>query len=176
MHKVIYFENDSQGKSYCAGHIYYDFLDYAFARTDYFMLVYVDYYGKGYTKCQKYFRDALNPFKIKNRTNPSWPGTPKTFCRDTSYDIVFYRNCEEAKNILKRTTCLSDWSRPEFPEDLAFFKGNKCWSFSVGHEGLGAIIDADENDLDFIELRGLSSRKKALIIEDAVSDIYDEHF
>jgi len=43
MDKVLYFKNDDQQRDYCAGKAYRAFLEYAFARTDYFMLVYVNY-------------------------------------------------------------------------------------------------------------------------------------
>lgn len=173
MEKVIYFNNDDQKTDYCAGQTYFDFLDYAFSKTDYFMLVYVNYYGKGYTRQQKYFKKTLEPFKVKSRSNPSWPGTLKTFSKNSSYKVVFYKNDERAKQLLKECNCLSDWSRPVNPEDLAFFKGNKCWFYSVGHEKIAAIIRADKEDLDFVESTGLASRSKAKIRDDYF-DAYDE--
>ena len=158
MDKIIFFDNDDQREDHCVGEIYYNFLDYAFEKTDFFMLVYVNYYGKGYTKTMKSFRDELKPYKVKSRTNPSWPGTLWTICPNTTYKVVFYRNCAEAKEILKRVNCLSAWSCPSYPQDLAFFKGNQCWAYSVGHETMGAIIHADEEDLDFVERLGLAKR------------------
>ena len=171
--KVIYFLNDDQHKDYCAGQVYYDFLDYAFEKTDYFMLVYINYYGKGYTKQQKYIKNALNKYKVKSRSNPSWPGTLQMECPNTTYKIVFYKNQEEAKAILKEVNCLSDWSG-RYPEDLAFFKGNQCWFYSVGHEMIAAIIHADKNDIDFLEANGLAKRKNAFIPDDNYFDAYDE--
>ena len=126
MDKVIYFKNDEQKKDYCYGKTYFDFLDYAFKRTDYFMLVYVNYYGKGYSQIKKSYRKALKPFEIKSRTNPSWPGTLGQICPNTTYKIVFYRNSEKAKGILKNVEGISQWTSPSYPEDLAFFKGNQC--------------------------------------------------
>ena len=37
----------------CSGQAYYDFIDYAFSICDYFMLVYVNYCGKGFPKTMK---------------------------------------------------------------------------------------------------------------------------
>ncbi len=173
MNKVIYFNNDDQRIDFCTGQVYYDFLDYAFKKTDYFMLVYINYYSEGYTKRQKYIKNALKKFKVKSRTNPSWPGTLKVVCPNTTYKIVFYKNCEEAKSILKEVDCLSAWSGGN-PEDLAFFKGNQCWFYSVGHEKIAAIIHADENDLVFLEEKGLAKRENAFVAQDDYFDAYDE--
>lgn len=175
MDKVIYFNNDNQRKDYCYGKVYFDFLDYAFEETDFFMLVYVNYYGKGYTKMMKYFKNALKPFKVKSRANPSWPGTLQTHSPDTTYKIIFYRNAEEAKRYLKKVMCLSDWSRPSYPQDLAFFKGNQCWFYSVGHEKIAAVIHATEKDIDFVETHGLAQRDAAYYPKSTCFDAYDEN-
>lgn len=173
MDKVIFLNNtvpNSNGyidRKYCA------FLDYAFSKTDFFMLVYVNYYNKGYSKHQKYFRDALNKYKVKTRTNPSWPGTLKSICPNTSYKIVFYKTTEEAKNILKEVSHISAWTRG-YPEDLAFFIGNECWFYSVGHENIAAVIHASEEDINFLESNGLANRKDAYIPKDNYFDAYDE--
>ena len=173
MDRVIYFKNDDQQKDYCRGEIYYDFLEYAFSKADYFMLVYVNYFGKGYTAKQKYFKKALEKFKVKSRSNPSWPGTLKTFARDTTYKIVFYKTCEEAKKVLREVDGLSDWSGPN-PEDLAFFKGNQCWFYSVGHERIAAIIHANSLDVDFLESHDLANGAHAFVPKDDYFDAYDE--
>ena len=129
------------------------------------MLVYVNYYGKGYSKTAKQIMNNLKMFKVKSRTNPSWPGTPGTCANNTSYKVVFYRNTNEAKEILKQVNCLSDWSYPA-PQDLAFFKGEDCWFYSVGHEKIGAIIGATQCDFDFLELNNLAKRSDAKVVSD----------
>ena len=174
MEKVIYFNNDDQRLDRCTGQLYFDFLDYAFSKSDYFMLVYVNYYGKGYTKTMKSIKASLAPFKIKSRTNPCWPGTLNTFCPNTTYKVIFYKNTEKAKEILKRVSCLSDWSRPSFPEDLAFFKGNQCWFYSVGHEKIAGIIHATDEDIDFVHSMGLALREDAYVPKSHCFDDYDE--
>ena len=173
MNKVIYFKNDNQTKDFCFGKTYFDFLDYAFSKSDYFMLVYINYYNNGYTKEQKYFRDSLKKYKVKSRTNPSWPGTLGMKCQNTTYKIVFYRTDVEAKNILKQITSLSDWCGTN-PEDLAFFKGNQCWFYSVGHEKIAAIIQADEADIEFVVSKGLALRENAFVPKDNYFDSYNE--
>lgn len=173
MTKYIYFKG-CQVEDFCCGKIYYSFVDYAFSQSDYFMLVYVNYYGKGYSKIMKDFKKSLQPFKVKSRTNPTWPGTPYTYCANTTYKIVFYRNDIKAKEILKKVNKLSDWSRPDYPQDLAFYKGNNCWSFSVGHENIAGILNPTERDIDFLEKNNLALAKDVGIDTDNYYDFYNE--
>lgn len=174
MEKVIFFENYNQSKCLCSGDRYFHFLDYAFACADFFMLVYVNYYGKGYSAIMKNFKKELEPFKVRSRTNPCWPGTPGTYSVNTTYKIVFYRTDEKAKVILKKVTSISDWKNPYYPQDLAFFKRNKCWFYSVAHENIAAIIRPTEKDLEFLEAHQLSCPMNT----DPLSEYYrsfDEH-
>ena len=165
MEKMIFFESD------CSGQYYDDFLDYAFSSNDYFMLVYVNYKQRGYTQTQSYFKKALSPYKVKTRTNPSWPGTLRTIRPNATYQIVFYRTDDEAKKLLKEMRSLWDWSSPQNAEDLAFFKGDQCWFYSVGHEKIAAIIHANKNDRIFITSLGLTVRN---IDYDPYYDAYNE--
>ena len=174
MNKVVYLKKECLQEDAYSRKLYFDFLDYAFSKADYFMLVYVNYYGKGYTNQQKHFRDSLKKFKVKSRNNPSWPGTPKTFSRGTTYKITFYKTSEDAKEILKEVSCLSSWSRPINPEDLAFFKGNQCWFYSTGHEKIAAIIHADNEDIEFLISKGLATREAVSIPTDNYFDSYNE--
>lgn len=139
----------------CEGQVYRDFIDYAAKKTDYFMLVYKNLFGKGFTKRHDYFRKKLNRFKVKSRSNPSWPGTLGQVAPDTTYRVVFYKNTPEAIEVLKEVQGMGDWDLPN-PEDLAFFKGNQCWFYSVGHEMIQGIIHADKEDLKFVEEKGLA--------------------
>ncbi len=95
---------------------------------------------------------------------------------NTTYKVAFYRCDICAKEILEKMNCLSDWSSPDHPQDLAFFKGNQCWFYSVGHEKIAAVIHATDSDLDFLEKAGLASRAKAHILECEYFNKYDEIF
>ncbi|MBQ2933304.1 MAG: hypothetical protein IJE02_01640 [Clostridia bacterium] len=174
MDKVIYFNNEGQKVDNCSGQVYFEFLDYAFRESDYFMLVYVNYYGNGYSKTMKLFKNELKPFQIKSRSNPRWPGVLETFSPQTTYKIIFYKNKPEAKEVLKRVAKLSDWSAPSYPQDLAFFKGNKCWFYSVGHEKIAAIIHATDKDIDFVESKNLATREMVFEPTDNYFNAYDE--
>ncbi len=156
------------------GTVYSNLIDYAFEESDYFMLVYVNYYGKGYTRIMKDFKNALKPYMVKSRSNPSWPGTPDTFCPNTTYKICFYRNDPAAKDILKKADSLSVWTRPLYPQDLAFFRGNICWFYSVGHEKLADFINPTEKDLCFIEENKIASRSDLYFYKDYNYSSYNE--
>ena len=153
MKKIAHFNMDMNG-SFCRGDAYRAFVDYAFEKTDYFMLVYINYYGHGYTKEQKYFKKALWPYRVCSRTNPVWPGSPGVDSPNTTYKIMFYRNDPKAKEILKEKNSISEWGWGS-PEDLAFFKGSTCWFCSTGHEGLATVIHSDEEDVTFLEKLGI---------------------
>ena len=174
MRRVVYFENCNQKIDLCCDEVYRNFIDSAFSKTDYVMLVYVNYYGKGYSKQMKMYRDLLKPFKVKSRSDPHWPGTPGTYSQNTTYKIVFYKNCRKTKDVLKTVSSLSSWTRPLYPQDLAFFIGNQCWFYSVGHEKIGAIIRADEDDIQFVISHKLGDAERVFLTDDSFYNTCDE--
>ena len=163
MKKMVFLKSDGFTRCYCTGSKYSNFLKYAFAKADFFMLVYVNYYGKGLKKQQKYYMKRLDPFKIKRRTNPKWPGVPFTYSKNTTYKVIFYKTDTKAMEILNEVSSLDAWSSPGNPEDLAFFIGNECWFYSVGHEKIAGFVRADCDDIEFMHQNGL--------LEDGV-DVY----
>ncbi len=149
MDKIAYLDMDKKDDDR-TGEVYRAFIDYAFEKTDYFMLVYINHFGHGYTKDQKYFKKALWPYRVCSRANPVWPGSPGVESPNTTYKIMFYRNDPRAKEILKEKSAVSEWTWGS-PEDLAFFKGSTCWFCSTGHEDLATVIHADEEDIAFLD-------------------------
>ncbi len=170
MDKVIFFNRDEAASS---GQVFFDFLDYAFSKTNYFGLVYINYKNKGYRKLQKYFLKSLEKFKIKSRNNPGWPRTYE-IVPDSNLKIVFYKTEPKAKEILKEAESLYNLSGIN-PCNLCFFKGNQCWFFSIGNENIAAIIHASDEDINFLESKGLALKKDAFIPKDNRFDEYDEN-
>ena len=84
----------------CVGDVHHAFLDYAFSQANFFMLVFANYYGKGLPARAKQIQKELKPFRVKSRTNPSWPGVLETYCPNTTYKINFYHCCDESKIFL----------------------------------------------------------------------------
>ncbi len=171
---VIFFEEDEMGER-CSGEVYDRFIDYAFEVADFFMLVYTNYGNKGYKKEQKEFRELLKRYLVKRRTDASWAGTLGTYTipNESSYYVAFYKTAPQAKEFLKRARKLSDWS-PFYPQDLAFFKGDRCWFYSVGHEMIAGMIAPTEQDILFLEENGLSKRENLENDADGYYHQYDE--
>ena len=155
--KNFFFENE------CSGKVYSDFIDYAFSKADYFMLVYTNIANQGYTYLQKYFRNLLDKFKVKSRTNPDWPSLYEII-PDAKHKIVFYRTAPEAKEILKEVSGIGDWCRLN-PSALSFFKKDKCWFYSINN--------ADEDDIRFALKNGLLKTEN-IIVSDDESSLYSE--
>lgn len=173
MDKIIFFKGEDQRTDYCRGQVYYDFLDYAFSRADYFMLVYSHRKKGGYSHIMRHFKDALIKYKVKSRYDSSWAGTPGRVDPIYDYNIVFYRTDPAAKEILKEVDHLSAWSCPSYPEDLSFFIGNQCWAYSVGHENIQGIIHANKQDIEFAVSHGLADYSDAEPYN-SYYDLYDE--
>ena len=165
MDVTIFMEDLHNNENLCSGQLYYDFLDYAFSKTDCFSLIYVNFFGRGYSNEMKHFRELLRKFKIKSRSEYS-------DTTNTTYKYAFYRNTEEAKSILKRVNSLTDWKRGN-PQDLAFFRGDQCWFLSDGSECVAGIIHPDKEDIEFLISKGLS-KKEYVYKYHTLYDAYDE--
>lgn len=170
MANVIYFK---KGGRLCTDARYTAFLDYAFAQTDYFMLVYVFRRGSRYAAALHRYRQMLAPYLVKRRNEPYWAGTMLPFSEAVSYEVSFYRNTEEAKQVLQEASALFDWSSPKRPQDLAFFRRNRCWFYSSSAEESAALLHATERDLAFLTEHGLADPADALP-EDLYFELYDE--
>ena len=160
MDKIIFFSTDPEtNDTYCRGQKYREFIDHAFSKFDHFMLVYINYGGRGYKKSKKYFKKKLEPFKAYSRSDPMWPAyysSSELDDPDSTFKIVFYRTDPAAKDILKEVDSLSDWSRYGNPEDLAFYKNGQCRFFSDAHERTACFLHADMEDIDFLISNGLA--------------------
>lgn len=145
------------------------FIEYAFNKCSSFMFAYVNYYNKGYGKFQKELKEKLIPYKVKSRSNPSWPGTPYTHSINTTYSIIFYKTEPKAKEIIKsiKTNAFP------FVCDMAFFIGDKCWFYSVTHESIAVLIDASNDDVQFLSKNLLIDEDKYLDYNDT-SGYYDQ--
>ena len=55
--RIVFFKNEDQKSDRCSGTTYEQFIDYAFKHTDFFMLVYVNYYNK-------IFNNLLPSYKV----------------------------------------------------------------------------------------------------------------
>lgn len=152
--------------------VFSDFLDLFFDETDYFMLVYP---RKNLSENQILFKNELKPFEFKKRYTIDHPGTKYYYSGEPFLEMVFYHTDEKAKEILKKVKGLCSFKSPDYPYDIAFYKGNKCRFFSVAHEYIGSILFATQNDIDFLKNHNLFNAELADDM-DADFNKFDELF
>ena len=170
MRRVIYLK--SGGKN-CTGQIYLAFLERAFSECDYFMLVYVFRRGSRYVKELRRCRETLEPYLVKRRTQPYWPGTTLPYTPEVRYEVTFYRTAPETKAILQGASALADWAAPRRPQDLAFFRRNRCWFFSSSVRREAALLHASAEDIALLVRLGLAD-PSGVQPEERYYDLYDE--
>lgn len=158
---------------------YLEFLKYAFERCDRFMLVYVNFYNKGYSANVKKIMQELSPYEIYRRTDPKWAGTVvfqsdtnSAAAKATRYKIVFYRTEKPAYEILSKVEDLFKFIYPNNPQDLGFFIGNKCWFYSVAHEKIASVICANEEDVNKLRDMELSTDENTHKLNDRGIEAY----
>ena len=170
MRRVIYLKSGGRD---CTGRAYLAFLERAFAECDYFMLVYAFRRGSRYGAELRRCREALEPYLVKRRTQPSWPGTTLSRTPEVRYEVAFYRTVPEAKAILQGAAALTAWSAPRRPQDLAFFRRNRCWFFSSSARREAALLHASAEDIALLVQLGLADPADVQP-EERYYDLYDE--
>jgi hypothetical protein len=109
---------------------YEDLLDFAEEEYDSFSLVWRNHLS--FTKSAWQVEEDLRPYLISEFSSHKWPGTEiiggKALVRT-------YRVSPESLSVLRQVSSVFDWLAPDYPEDLAFYKGNKLAFASVAHEG-----------------------------------------
>ena len=165
MKKEIFFKKEISEKEY------FEFIDYAFSKADYFMMVYGSAPNYGYTYHEKRFKKALEKFKVKSRTGTDCPGLYE-FNHEAKYKIVFYKTSLEAREIFKEiskevvgTYNSSGYHRHGlglFLANLSFFKKDDCWFYSSMEEE-AVIIEADKSDIKFALENGLAAPEDIIV-------------
>lgn len=89
------------------------------------------------------FIQRLEPFLIKQRHNPMWPCTTAYPPPGITYDINLYRADPAILPILLSAEHYFGWRNPFLPEDLCFFRGNRCWALGCSHEESISLFPAD---------------------------------
>lgn len=171
MKRILYFYTASfsgnEEIDICNDETYREFLDYAFEISNFFMLLYRNWYNRGYSEIQKSYMKDLGPFKVKSKIE-SYPENASV------YQYIFYKNNEKAKEILKKINLINYFNKPTFPENLSFFKENRCRIKTITHEGEGVVLDATDKDVDFFFKLGLSKSDDIQYDETGFYDYCDE--
>lgn len=100
------------------------------------------------------FVQSLSPYLIKTRHDLQWPSTQIFFCNCT-YTISVYRICEELYPLLLKPGSYFSWRYPRYPEDLSFFKDNRCWLYASSHEGYVEFLPRSQGEYDFVSSLGI---------------------
>ena len=100
------------------------------------------------------FIDSLSPFLIKMRHNTEWPSTIVISSKNT-YNIALYRPCNEIYPFLLEPGGYYAWRYPRFPEDLSFFKDNRCWLYASSHEEYLEFFPRSRDEYDFMASLGI---------------------
>ena len=88
----------------------------------------------------KKLKERLRKYLVKERHDSKWTVNEvitKRKKEDDQYlfDICFYKICPEVENfLLESVNSLYDFNPPYLPEDIAFYKDNYCWFYTVTHE------------------------------------------
>lgn len=110
-----------------------------------------------FKKSTETFSKEIEPFLIKKRHDPVWPGTQvlSPIGNESNFDICIYQSCEEVKPYLLRVEHLFQWMYPYYPEDLCFFKDNKCWFYACSHEERSYILADSKDEVKAFEDMGI---------------------
>lgn len=76
------------------------------------------------------------------------------------FDVCFYRTCPEIeKFLLESAKSLYSFKPPYFPEDIAFYKDEYCWFYTITHEKTSGMYIDSEEDCKRIENMGIKIKK-----------------
>ncbi len=121
---MIAIKNNPTGKTYEA------LLDFLFKTCDQFQLVVrtdILQYKDSFKDLDEWFGNSF----IETLDQHEWPST-NLF--DDIAKVYYFKTTDEAKNILlEKSNSLFDWSLPNLPEDLCFFKDDEAY-LSVSSE------------------------------------------
>ena len=119
-----------QGVKHQEGTMNYEsLLEMGLEKSDSFSLVWRD--ELEYNDHCKSIENMLLPFLVKEERLDEWPGT-KLF--GSLATVRRYSVSSESIEILKKANSFSDWQSPNYPEDLAFYKGGEVVYLSIAHE------------------------------------------
>ena len=106
-----------------------ELFDFALNNYDSFSLVWRA--GLKFKDSAKNLLDELEPYLVSKRERNSWPGTETMGQPSIIYTYTVNR---QSIKIIRRVQSVWDFIAPNYPEDLAFYKGKKIVFASVAHE------------------------------------------
>jgi hypothetical protein len=108
---------------------YKNLLDIAHSEYDAFSLVWRHEFR--FLSSAKKISDILEPYLLSEEVTDNWPGTKLIGGLAV---MRKYRVSNESIEILSVVNEIHEWLAPKYPEDLAFYKGEKLMFASISHE------------------------------------------
>ena len=101
--------------------------------------------------------NSLAPMLIKQRHNRIWPST-EILSGPGVYNIDLYAANDSAFPLLIRPMSYFSWRYPKYPEDLSFFRNNRCWLYASSHEEYIEVYPQNRSEYDLLINMGLEIR------------------
>lgn len=108
---------------------YRELLTFAASNASEFTLVWRK--GLEFSQSARDIDQALQPYLIRKEVSSKWPGTELL---SGAAVVKRYKVTEGSLAILHAVDDTFGWISPEYPEDLAFYSGEKLLFGSIAHE------------------------------------------
>jgi len=96
--------------------------------------------------CQRVI-DSLDPYKVKESMESSWPGT-KILGGRKERVFCFENNSDSSSILIKSSNSFHEWIQPKLPEDLFFLREDKRpWLVNISHEE-DCYFELEENEFE----------------------------
>lgn len=122
----------------------------------------------------KSFINELSVYKIKERCNPVWPSTEVLSPTD-GFEILLFRSTVEVIKKLCTPGSYLSWRYPKYPEDLSFFKNNRCWAYASSHEGYIEIYPDSEEEWKYFKSIGIEFDETEFVYTPEEQRFYEEY-
>ena len=119
------------------------------------------------------FVKELEPYLIKQRHNPVWPST-EIISSPSTYNINIYGTQNIDLDLLVRPKSYFAWRYPYYPEDLSFFRQNRCWLYASSHEKYIEVLPMDRQEYDVLADMGIEFAQR--YVPTSVKEMFFEKY
>jgi len=126
-------------------------IEYALETSDFFMFVFCKKKNEGFKRSMLEIKKKLSYLNVKAQYRYSWVGTETIPGGNYEHQVCFYRADVSAMQCLLSVNSLFEWIWPLLPQDLCFFREDRCWFCSTSHERLAVITEPTHQDVEFFK-------------------------
>lgn len=129
-------------------------------------------------KYMQELKERLKKYLVKEKHDSKWTVNEVITKREKEdnqylFDICFYKICPEVENfLLESVNSLYDFNPPYLPEDIAFYKDNYCWFYTVTHEKRCEMDIENIEECNYIENMGIKIEKYE--IDEKDKDLFEK--